>query len=54
MSDRVAVMHRGTVVRVLDRAEATQENILAIALEVNRKSEIRNTKSETNPNIKFQ
>ena len=32
MSDRVAVMHGGTIVGALDRAEATQEKILALAL----------------------
>jgi rhamnose transport system ATP-binding protein len=32
MSDRVAVMHGGTIVGTLDRAEATQEKILALAL----------------------
>ena len=32
MSDRIAVMHAGTVVAVLDRAVATQEEILALAL----------------------
>ena len=32
MSDRVAVMYGGTVVEILDRAEATQESILALAL----------------------
>jgi rhamnose transport system ATP-binding protein len=32
MSDRVAVMHGGTIVGVLDRAEATQEAILERAL----------------------
>lgn len=32
MSDRVAVMHGGTIVRVLDRQEATQEKILTLAL----------------------
>jgi ABC-type sugar transport system ATPase subunit len=32
MSDRVAVMHAGTVVGLLDRAEATQEKILSMAL----------------------
>ena len=32
MSDRVAVMRGGTVVEILDRAEATQERILARAL----------------------
>ena len=33
MSDRVAVMHAGTVSGVLSRAEATQDAILALALE---------------------
>jgi rhamnose transport system ATP-binding protein len=32
MSDRIAVMHAGTVSGILDRAEATQEKILALAL----------------------
>jgi rhamnose transport system ATP-binding protein len=32
MSDRIAVMRGGTIVATLDRAEATQENILAFAL----------------------
>ena len=32
MSDRIAVMHRGTVRGVLDRADATQPAILALAL----------------------
>ena len=32
MSDRIAVMCGGTIVATLDRAEATQENILALAL----------------------
>lgn len=32
MSDRIAVMHAGRVVGVVDRAEATQESILAMAL----------------------
>lgn len=32
MSDRIAVMHGGTIVKILDRSEATQANILAIAL----------------------
>jgi rhamnose transport system ATP-binding protein len=32
MSDRIAVMHAGKVVGVLERAEATQEKILALAL----------------------
>jgi rhamnose transport system ATP-binding protein len=33
MSDRVAVMHAGTVSGVLSRAEATQDKVLALALE---------------------
>ena len=32
MSDRIAVMHRGTVRGVLDRADATQSTIMALAL----------------------
>jgi hypothetical protein len=32
MSDRIAVMHGGTIVGTLDRAEATQEKVLALAL----------------------
>jgi ABC-type sugar transport system ATPase subunit len=32
MSDRIAVLHAGTVVALLDRAEATQERILNLAL----------------------
>jgi rhamnose transport system ATP-binding protein len=32
MSDRIAVMHAGTIVGVLDRAEATPEKVLALAL----------------------
>jgi rhamnose transport system ATP-binding protein len=32
MSDRIAVMHAGTVVGTLDRAEATQEKVLTLAL----------------------
>jgi rhamnose transport system ATP-binding protein len=32
MSDRIAVMHRGTIRGVLDRADATQSTILALAL----------------------
>lgn len=32
MSDRIAVMHGGTIVKILERNEATQANILAIAL----------------------
>ncbi len=32
MSDRIAVMHGGTMTGILTRAEATQENILAMAL----------------------
>jgi len=33
MSDRVAVMHAGTISGVLSRAEATQDTIIALALE---------------------
>ena len=33
MSDRVAVMHAGTVSGILSRAEATQDTIIALALE---------------------
>jgi rhamnose transport system ATP-binding protein len=32
MSDRIAVMHAGKIVRIVPRAEATQENILALAI----------------------
>ena len=32
MSDRIAVMHAGTIVGILDRTEATQPKILALAL----------------------
>jgi len=32
MSDRIAVMHGGRVMGILDRAEATQEKLLALAL----------------------
>ncbi len=32
MSDRVAVMYGGTIVEMLDRADATQEKVLALAL----------------------
>lgn len=32
MSDRIAVMYGGTIVEVLERSEATQERILALAL----------------------
>jgi rhamnose transport system ATP-binding protein len=32
MSDRIAVMHGGTIAGILSRAEATQERILALAL----------------------
>lgn len=32
MSDRIAVMHGGTIVKILDRAEATQDKILSVAL----------------------
>jgi ABC-type sugar transport system ATPase subunit len=33
MSDRIAVMHAGTIAGVLSRAEATQDRIAALALE---------------------
>jgi rhamnose transport system ATP-binding protein len=33
MSDRIAVMRRGTIVQTIDRAEATQEVVLSFALE---------------------
>jgi rhamnose transport system ATP-binding protein len=33
MSDRIAVMHGGTISGVLNRAEATQEKVLALALQ---------------------
>src|SRR5205807_9449431 len=32
MSDRIAVMYGGTIVATLDRSEATQQKILALAL----------------------
>jgi ABC-type sugar transport system ATPase subunit len=32
MSDRIAVMHGGKIVGVMNRAEATQENVLQLAL----------------------
>lgn len=32
MSDRIAVMHGGTIVKILDRTEATQQEVLALAL----------------------
>lgn len=32
MSDRIAVMHGGTIVKILDRKEATQAKVLALAL----------------------
>jgi ABC-type sugar transport system ATPase subunit len=32
MSDRIAVMHAGTITGVLARAEATQQKILELAL----------------------
>jgi rhamnose transport system ATP-binding protein len=32
MSDRIAVMHGGTIVKVLDRKDANQADILALAL----------------------
>ena len=32
MSDRIAVMHEGELVKILDREEATQEKMLAYAM----------------------
>jgi len=32
MSDRIAVMHGGTIAKIFDREDATQDNILAVAL----------------------
>src|SRR3712207_9278233 len=32
MSDRVAVMYGGTIVEILDRADATQEKVLALEI----------------------
>lgn len=32
MSDRIAVMHGGTIVKIFDREEATQDKILSVAL----------------------
>jgi ABC-type sugar transport system ATPase subunit len=32
MSDRVAVMHGGMILGIFDRAEATQQKIMALAL----------------------
>jgi len=39
MSDRIAVMHGGSIVGVLSRQEATQQKILGMALERRRASE---------------
>jgi ABC-type sugar transport system ATPase subunit len=36
LSDRVAVMHRGRIVGVLAREDATQEDVLAMALGIER------------------
>jgi ABC-type sugar transport system ATPase subunit len=33
MSDRIAIMHAGTISGVLDRSDATQDRIMALALE---------------------
>jgi ABC-type sugar transport system ATPase subunit len=44
MSDRIAVMRGGTIVGTLDRAEATQQNILALAL---GQGTTKNTEEET-------
>ena len=38
MSDRIAVMHSGTVAGILNRADATQENILEMALGHNKQA----------------
>ena len=38
MSDRIAVMHGGTIAGILDRKEATQEKVLALALGAGRPS----------------
>ena len=32
VSDRVAVMHEGTISGILDRAQCTEENILRLAV----------------------
>lgn len=40
MSDRVAVMHGGTIVKILNRNEATQSEILALALGHNGKEKV--------------
>jgi ribose transport system ATP-binding protein len=32
MSDRIAVMHQGTIAGVLSREEATQQKILSLAV----------------------
>jgi ABC-type sugar transport system ATPase subunit len=32
MSDRIVVMRHGSIVGILDRAEATQQNIMSLAL----------------------
>ena len=37
MSDRVAVMRQGRIVASLERAEATQQRVLELALPVNEK-----------------
>ena len=39
MSDRILVMHEGSIVAELDRSEATQEKILAAAMGVNSNGE---------------
>jgi ABC-type sugar transport system ATPase subunit len=33
MSDRIAVMHHGTIAGVLSRQEATQQKILSLAVD---------------------
>ena len=52
MSDRIAVMYGGTVVATLNRAEATQQNILALALghelsEVKAQAKATNCRNES-------
>jgi rhamnose transport system ATP-binding protein len=44
MSDRIAVMRGGTIAGILDRAEATQQNVLALAL---GQGTTKGTKEET-------
>ncbi len=41
MSDRIVVMHNGTVAGALDRAEATQEKVMALALSHSEIADVR-------------